>query len=118
MVIDAVLTITETSGRQSRFKPFPSDSLNSPVRHGVELVGPWIGVTMTSEVGADRVFLVDVESLGMKAFPSDTYVGELNRDGTLVLLAHPIDAKRWPQMIVRIPSLRCLWTGSDAVGVG
>lgn len=102
-VVGAKLTIKEASGRTTVFKPFPSDSPNNPTPHHVRPVGPWIGVTMTSDGGADRMFLVDLETRAMKAFPIDTGFGEMNHDGTQVLLAKTGDFKRWPQYIVKIP---------------
>jgi hypothetical protein len=102
-VADAKLSIKETSGRTTMFKPFPSDSLNNATPHRVEAIGPWTGVTMTSDGGADRLFLVDLETHVMKAFPDDTAFWEMNHDGTQALLSKTGDVKRWPQVIVRIP---------------
>lgn len=102
-VVGAKLTIKEASGRTTVFKPFPSDSPNNPTPHHVRPVGPWTGVTMTSDGGADRMFLVDLDSRVMKAFPNDTAFWDVNDGGTQALLSRTGDVKRWPQLIVRIP---------------
>jgi hypothetical protein len=102
-VIDPVLTVKESSGRTTVFAPFPTDSLNYPVPHGVVPIGPWVGVTMTGDGGADREFLVDLESRAVKAFPKGTSFGALTEDRTLVLLSTPGTEKTWPQVVVRIP---------------
>jgi hypothetical protein len=102
-VTAAVLTVTERSGRKTVFEPFPSDSLNHPVPHDVVPMGPWVGVTMTDDDGADRKFLVDLESRAVKAFPKNTAFRALNDDRTQALMSIVVDGKTWPQVIVRIP---------------
>lgn len=102
-VVDPVLTISETSGRKTVFKPFPSESLNYPVPHDVVEIGPWIGVTMTADDGADRQFLVDLDSRSVKAFPEDTAFWALSEDRTQALMSIVVDGKSWPQAVVRIP---------------
>ncbi len=103
-VADAALTIKEASGRTTVFKPFPSDSLNYAVPRDVIPVGPWMGVTMTSDEGAKREFLVDLDSKKVKVFPNGTSFGALNHDESMVLLSTPSFEKTAPpQMIVRIP---------------
>lgn len=104
-VIDPVLTIKEPSGRTTRFAPFPTESLNYPVPHDVVPIGPWISVTMTSDGGADRKFLVDLDSRAVKAFPTNTSFWALNGDRMQALMSIVDDAKSWPQVIVRIPSI-------------
>jgi hypothetical protein len=104
-VVHPMLTITETSGRATRFMPFPSDSLNYPVPHGVSSIGPWVGVTMTDDDGADREFLVDLESRAVKAFPKGRSFGPLNQDKTQALLTIRGTGKTSSQVIVQIPPL-------------
>lgn len=102
-VVDPVLTVKEPSGRSTVFRPFPTDSLNYPVPHDVVEIGPWIGVTMTDDGGADRRFLVDLDSRAVKAFPKGTSSWALNDDRTQVLMSIVDDGKSWPQVIVRVP---------------
>ncbi|MEV7395993.1 hypothetical protein [Aeromicrobium sp. NPDC092404] len=104
-VVNPVLTITEHSGRTTRFTPFPTDSLNNPVPHHVAPVGPWTGVTMTGDGGADRRFLVDLDSRTVKAFPEDSSFDELNAGGTQALVSMNHGTKAWRQVVVRIPPL-------------
>lgn len=103
LIRNAILTIEESSGRTTVFKPFPSNSSNLRVPHDVVKVGPWIGVTMTDDESgdADRKFLVDLDSRTVVAFPKGTSFGALNEDRTQVLLSTPGSGK--PQLIVRIP---------------
>lgn len=58
---------------------------------------------MTDDDGADREFLVDLESQSIKAFPERTSFGELSADGTQALLSMANGFKTWPQVIVQIP---------------
>ncbi|WP_157412759.1 hypothetical protein [Aeromicrobium sp. Root236] len=101
-VVDPELTITERSGRTTRFKPFPTTSSNYPVPHHVVPIGPWTGVTLTSDGGDDRVFLVDLESKVMRAFPKGTSFDAMNDDETQALLVIR-GSKSWKQFIVQIP---------------
>lgn len=102
-VVDAVLTITETSGRKTVFKPFPDESDGDPIPRAVVPVGPWVGVTITSDVGNDRKFLFDLESRVMKAFPKGTSFDALSDDKTLALLRDRVTMNSLSQVIVRIP---------------
>ncbi|KQV76162.1 hypothetical protein ASC61_14775 [Aeromicrobium sp. Root344] len=104
LVDDAALTITETAGRTTVLQPFPveADSDSAP-RHVVP-IGPWVGVTMTDAGGADRLFLVDLESKAVKAFPSNSAFAAVNDDNTQALLRiERSGQKTWPQLIVQIP---------------
>lgn len=102
---NAILTIKETSGRTTVFKPFPGESLNGPVPRDVVEIGPWIGVTMTDDVGADRKFLVDLDSRAVKAFPEGTSIIAVNEARTQVLMSAFGVGKSSSQTIVQIPPL-------------
>ena len=101
---DASLTITETAGRTTVLQPFPVEADSDSVPRHVVPIGPWVGVTMTDAGGADRLFLVDLESKAVKAFPSNSAFAAVNDDNTQALLRiERTGMKTWPQLIVQIP---------------
>ncbi|KAA1399833.1 hypothetical protein [Aeromicrobium ginsengisoli] len=105
-VDDALLTITETAGRTTVLQPFPVEADADSVPRDVLSIGPWIGVTMTDDGGAGRMFLVDLESRAVKAFPSNTAFDAMNDDKTQALLRIERTGQRaWPQVIVQIPPI-------------
>jgi len=106
LVDDASLTITETAGRTTVLQPFPVEADSDSVPRHVVPIGPWVGVTMTDAAGADRLFLVDLESRTVKAFPRSSAFDALNDDNTQALLRiERTGMKAWPQLVVHIPSV-------------
>lgn len=102
---DAVLTIKESSGRTSVFKPFPTDSFNGLEPHDVIALGPWTGITMTTDDGQDRKFLVDLETKEVKVFPDNTSFSALSPDQSMVLVSSYEGKGPGLQRIVRIPEV-------------
>lgn len=98
-----LLTIKEASGRTTELARFPSESLNAPIPHDVVTLGPWTGITMTTDDGQDRKFLVDLDTLEVKVFPDNTSFGSVSPDRSMVLISSYADRGPGPQRIVRIP---------------
>jgi hypothetical protein len=99
----ALLTIKERSGRITKFEPFPSDSLNAPIPHDIMTIGPWTAITMTSDGGQDRKFLVDLDTTEVLVFPDHTSFGPLSSNKDKVLVSSFAANGPGPQRIVRIP---------------
>ncbi|MET0449487.1 MAG: hypothetical protein ABW004_13825 [Aeromicrobium sp.] len=99
----ALLTIKETSGRTTEFAPFPVDPHNVPAPHDIMTLGRWTGITMTTEDGQDREFLVDLDTEEITVFPDNTSFGPLSPDRTTVLVSSYASKGPGPQRIVRIP---------------
>lgn len=100
----ALLTIKESSGRTTQFKPFPTGSLNSPIPHDVITLGPWTAVTVTTDGGQDRKFLIDLDTKKVKAFPDNTSFDALSPDRSMVLVSSYASKGPGPQRIVKIPT--------------
>lgn len=99
----ARLTIKETSGRLTEFAPFPTEPYNIPVPHDIRQLGPWVAVSVTTEDGQERTFLVDLDTSDVKVFPDNTSFGALSSDRSKVLISSFAD--NGPrQRIVRVPS--------------
>lgn len=99
-----LLTIEEKSGRTTEFDPFPVDSDHVPVPHGLVPLGRWTGVTMTTETGQDREFLIDLDTREINVFPDNTSFGSLSPDRTAVLVSSYAGKGPGLQRIVRIPT--------------
>lgn len=100
----ARLTIQETSGRTTEFMPFPTDSLNAPIPHDIMALGSWTAITMTTDEGQDRKFLVDLDTKDVLVFPDNTSFGALGPDRSSVLVSSFGDKGPGPQRIVKIPT--------------
>ena len=83
----AMLTIKETSGRTTEFEPFPIDSYNVPAPHDLITLGPWTAITVTTDDGQDRKFLVDLDTKQMKVFPDNTSFTALSPDRSTALIS-------------------------------
>ena len=99
-----LLTIKERSGRTTAFAPFPVDGDNVPVPHRLVTLGRWTGITMTTETGQDREFLVDLDTRETNVFPDNTSFGSLSPDRTSVLVSSYAGKGPGLQRIVRIPT--------------
>jgi hypothetical protein len=99
----ARLTIKEPSGRITEFAPFPTEPYNVPVPHDIMQLGPWVAVSVTTEDGQERTFLVDLDTSEMKVFPDNTSFGALSPDRSKVLISSFAD-QRPRQRIVRVPA--------------
>ena len=99
----AILTIKEASGRTTTFAPFNVGSYNFPIPHDVMALGPWTGITVTTDDGQDREFLVDLDTKEVKVFPDNTSFTSLSPDGSTVLISSYAGKGPGPQRLVRIP---------------
>ena len=99
----AILTIREASGRTTEFDPFPVGSLNAPIPHDVIALGPWTGITVTTDDGQDREFLVDLDTKEVKVFPDNTSFTSLSPDRSTALISSYAGKGPGPQRLVRIP---------------
>jgi hypothetical protein len=99
----AFLTIEETSGRTTRFEPFPIGALNSHAPHDVMTLGPWTAITLTTDDGQDREFLVDLDTKAVKVFPKNTSFTALSPDRSTALISSFAGRGPGPQRLVRIP---------------
>lgn len=100
----AVLTIKETSGRTTEFAPFPVDSPNGPIPHDVIALGRWTAITVTTDDGQDRKFLVDLDTKEVKVFPDNTSFDSLSPDRSTVLVGSYADKGPGLQRLVRVPT--------------
>ena len=100
----ARLTVKEASGRVTEFAPFDVGSLNAPIPHDVIALGPWTAITVTTDDGQDREFLVNLDTKDVKVFPDNTSFGSLSPDRTTVLLSSYAGKGPGPQRIARIPT--------------
>lgn len=99
----AFLTIEEASGRTTRFEPFPIGALNTHAPHDVMTLGPWTAITMTTDSGQDREFLVDLDTKAVKVFPKNTSFTALSPDRSTALISSFAGNGPGPQRLVRIP---------------
>jgi hypothetical protein len=99
------LTIKEASGRTTEFAPFDVGSLNGHIPHSVTALGSWTAITVTTDDGQDREFLVDLDTKEVKVFPDNTSFTALSPDHSTVLISSFSLTKKAPstQRIVRIP---------------
>lgn len=99
------LTIRETSGRTTAFKPFPVGSLNSPIPHDVVDLGRWTGISVPTDDGQQREFLVDLDSREIRVFPDNTSFDRISPDRKTVLVSSFGEGKNGGrQRIVTIPT--------------
>jgi len=100
----ARLTIKEASGRTTEFAPFPVGSgSGGPIPHDVMALGPWTAITVTTDDGQDREFLVDLDTKETKVFPDNTSFTSLSPDRSEALISSYAGKGPGPQRIVRIP---------------
>jgi hypothetical protein len=100
----SLLTIKEGSGRTTKFAEFPTGSLNPHIPHNVIALGPWTAITVTTDDGQDREFLVDLDTKEVKVFPDNTSFGSLSPDHSKVLISSYAGKGPGPQRIARIPT--------------
>lgn len=100
----ARLTIRETSGRTTEFMPFPVGSLNAPIPRDIMTLGSWTAITVTTDDGQDREFLVDLDTKDVKVFPDNTSFGALSPDRSTVLVSSFGGKGPGPQRLVKIPT--------------
>lgn len=98
------LTIKETSGRTTEFAPFDVGSLNGHIPHNVIALGPWTAITVTTDSGQDREFLVNLDTKDVKVFPDNTSFSSLSPDRSTVLISSFSGKGPGPQRIARIPN--------------
>lgn len=67
--VGRILTMKEDTGRTTTFAPFPAS--DSPP-HDVMAIGSWTGITVTTDDGQGREFLVDLDTKEMLVFPDNT----------------------------------------------
>ena len=99
----AILTIKEASGRTTKFAPFNLGSSGFPIPHDVMALGPWTGITVTTDDGQDREFLVNLDTKEIKVFPDNTSFTSLSPNRSEVLISSFAGNGPGPQRIVRIP---------------
>lgn len=99
----ALITIKETSGRTTEFKPFPVDSLNAPLPHDVIDLGRWTGISVPTDDGQQREFLVDLDTGQMQVFPDNTSFGAMS-PGRATVLVSSFGDKNGRQRVVKIPT--------------
>ncbi len=99
----AILTIKEASGRTTTFAPFDVGSANFPIPHDVIALGRWTGITVTTDDGQGREFLVDLDTKEVKVFPDNTSFTSLGPDRSTVLISSYAGKGPGPQRLVRIP---------------
>lgn len=99
----ARLTIKEVSGRTTKFAPFDVGSLNAPIPHNVISLGSWTAITVTTDDGQNREFLVNLDTKEVKVFPDNTSFGALSPDRSTVLISSYAGKGPGPQRIARIP---------------
>ncbi|MBD8606707.1 hypothetical protein IFT73_07550 [Aeromicrobium sp. CFBP 8757] len=83
---EALITIREASGRTTEFAPFPVGSLNASVPHAVVDLGRWTGISVPTDDGQEREFLVDLDTEDVRVFPDNTSFGAMSPDRTTVLV--------------------------------
>lgn len=99
----SLLTLKEASGRTTKFAPFDVGSLNAPIPHDVMALGSWTAITVTTDDGQDREFLVDLDTKEVRVFPDNTSFTALSPDRSTVLISSFASKGPGPQRIVRIP---------------
>jgi len=99
----ALLTIKEASGRTTEFKPFPVGSLNSPIPHNVVSFGRWTGISVPTDDGQQREFLVDLDTKEVEVFPNNTSFDDTSPDRTMVLVSS-FGGDHGRQRIVQVPT--------------
>jgi hypothetical protein len=100
----ALLTIKETSGRTTKFAPFPIDPHNVPAPHDIISLGHWTAVTVTTEDGQERAFLANLDTRDVKVFPDNSSFGSLSPDRSQVLVSSYESTGPGLQRIVKIPT--------------
>jgi hypothetical protein len=100
----ASLTIKEASGRTTEFTPFPVESTSGPIPHDVITLGPWTAITVTTDSGQDREFLVNLDTKHVKVFPDNTSFSALSPDRSTALISSYAGKGPGPQRVVRIPA--------------
>ena len=66
-------------------------------------LGDWTGVTVTTDDGQDRQFLVDLDTRRMLVFPDNTSLTALSADRSTAIIGSFASKGPGPYRIVRIP---------------
>lgn len=101
---EALITIKEASGRTTEFAPFPVGSLNASIPRDVVDLGRWTGISVPTDDGQDREFLVDLDTKDVQVFPDNTSFGAMSPDRTTVLVSSYAKHGAGPQRVVAIPT--------------
>ncbi len=101
---EALITIREASGRTTEFASFPVGSLNAAIPRDVVDLGRWTGISVPTDDGQAREFLVDLDTKDIQVFPDNTSFGAMSPDRTTVLVSsYARGGEPAVQRVVRIP---------------